>query len=197
MFRSEGVVGHLGSLTRVAATALFLVSFGAQAEEESSPIGFQTDPDAPIEIEADTLEVEQNAQTATFIGNVVAVQGGIRLRADRLIVTYAEKSDGASDDDGDTGGTEITRIDAKSNVHVMSEDDQSASGDWALYMVANETITMGDTVVLRQGENVIRGQRLNIDLNSGQARVEGGVTASDAENPGSGRVKGLFRAPEQ
>ena len=44
-----------------------------------------------------------------------------------------------------TGGTEITRIDAKSNVHVMSEDDQSASGDWALYMVANETITMGDT----------------------------------------------------
>lgn len=176
---------------------LFLAPFSAHAEEESSPIGFQADPDAPIEIEADTLEVEQNTQTATFIGNVVAVQGAIRLRSDRLIVTYAEKSDGASTDEDGTGGTEITRIDAESNVHVMSEDDQSASGDWALYMVADETITMGDTVVLRQGENVIRGQRLRIDLNSGQARVEGGVTASDAENGGSGRVKGLFRAPEQ
>ncbi len=191
------MVGRLRSLMRVAGLALLVAPFGALAEEDESPIGFQTDPDAPIEIEADTLEVEQNAQTATFIGNVVAVQGGIRLRSDRLIVTYAEKSDGASSDEDGTGGTEITRIDAKSNVHVMSEDDQSASGDWALYMVANETITMGDTVVLRQGENVIRGQRLNIDLNSGQARVEGGVTASDTENPGSGRVKGLFRAPEQ
>ncbi len=191
------MVGRLRNLIGVAGLALLLAPFGAQAEEDSSPIGFQTDPDAPIEIEADTLEVEQNAQTATFIGNVVAVQGGIRLRSDRLIVTYAEKSDSGSSDEDGTGGTEITRIDAKSNVHVMSEDDQSASGDWALYMVADETITMGDTVVLRQGENVIRGQRLNIDLNSGQARVEGGVTASDGENPSSGRVKGLFRAPEQ
>lgn len=184
-----------------AGTALLLLPIGAQAEDDDSPVGFKTDPDAPIEIEADTLEVEQNAQTATFIGNVVAVQGTIRLRADRLIVTYAQKADDApsSDDETEdgTGGTEITRIDAKSNVHVMSEDDQSASGDWALYMVADENITMGDTVVLRQGENVIRGQRLNIDLNSGQARVEGGVTATDTENPSSGRVRGLFQAPQQ
>ncbi len=195
------MIGRLGKLMMVAGIALLFLPFGTQAEDNESPVGFKTDPDAPIEIEADTLEVEQNAQTATFIGNVVAVQGAIRLRADRLIVTYAQKADSApsSEDGADdgTGGTEITRIDAKSNVHVMSEDDQSASGDWALYMVADENITMGDTVVLRQGENVIRGQRLNIDLNSGQARVEGGVTATDTENPSSGRVRGLFQAPQQ
>ncbi len=195
------MISRLGKLMMVAGIALLFLPFGAQADDDDSPVGFKTDPDAPIEIEADTLEVEQNAQTATFIGNVVAVQGAIRLRADRLIVTYAQKADSApSSGDGTedgTGGTEITRIDAKSNVHVMSEDDQSASGDWALYMVANENITMGDTVVLRQGENVIRGQRLNIDLNSGQARVEGGVTATDTENPSSGRVRGLFQAPQQ
>jgi lipopolysaccharide export system protein LptA len=185
LFRSDGVIGRLGKLLMVAGIALLFLPFGLQAEEDDSPVGFKTDPDAPIEIEADTLEVEQNAQTA------------IRLRADRLIVTYAQKEEGASSNDDGTGGAEITRIDAKANVHVMSEDDQSASGDWALYMVADETITMGDNVVLRQGENVIRGQRLNIDLNSGQARVEGGVSASDTENPGSGRVRGLFQAPQQ
>ena len=191
------MIGRLGKLMMAAGIALLLLPFGAQAQDDDSPVGFKTDPDAPIEIEADTLEVEQNAQTATFIGNVIAVQGAIRLRADRLIVTYAQKADGAPSSDDGTGGTEITRIDAKSNVHVMSEDDQSASGDWALYMVADENITMGDAVVLRQGENVIRGQRLNIDLNSGQARVEGGVTATDTENPSSGRVRGLFQAPQQ
>ncbi len=195
------MIGRFGKLLMMAGIALFFLPAGVQAEEDDSRVGFKTDPDAPIEIEADTLEVEQNAQTATFIGNVVAVQGAIRLRADRLIVTYAQKADGASSTDGGTedrtGGTEITRIDAKANVHVMSEDDQSASGDWALYMVADETITMGDAVILRQGENVIRGQRLNIDLNSGQARVEGGVTATDTESPSSGRVRGLFQAPQQ
>ncbi len=191
------MIGRLEKLKMLAGLALLLLPLSAQADDEGGTIGFKTDPDAPIEIEADTLEVEQNAQTATFIGNVVAVQGAIRLRSDRLVVTYARKADGSPSGGDGTGGTEITRIDAKSNVHVMSEDDQSASGDWALYMVANETITMGDAVILRQGENVIRGQRLNIDLNSGQARVEGGVSATDTENPGSGRVKGLFQAPQQ
>lgn len=191
------MVGRLKTMIMIVGITLLLAPFSAYAEDGQTPIGFKTDPDAPIEIEADTLEVEQNAQTATFIGNVVAVQGTMRLRADRLIVTYARK-DGTTPSATDTsGGTEITRIDAKSNVHVMSEDDQSASGDWAIYMVANSNITMGDAVILRQGENVIRGQKLNIDLNSGQARVEGGVTATDTENPGSGRVKGLFQAPQQ
>lgn len=191
------MAGHLAKMTMVVGVMLALLPFGAWAEDDGSAVGFKTDPDAPIEIEADTLEVEQNAQTATFIGNVVAVQGGMRLRSDQLIVTYAQKSDGTASEDGGTGGAEITRIDAKSNVHVMSEDDQSASGDWALYLVADETITMGDAVILRQGENVIRGQRLRIDLNSGQARVEGGVSATDTENPSSGRVRGLFQAPQQ
>jgi lipopolysaccharide export system protein LptA len=191
------VLGRLKTMIMMVGIALLLAPFNAYAEDGQAPIGFKTDPDAPIEIEADTLEVEQNAQTATFIGNVVAVQGTMRLRADRLIVTYAQKDDATSSATDTSGGTEITRIDAKSNVHVMSEDDQSASGDWAIYMVANSNITMGDAVILRQGENVIRGQKLNIDLNSGQARVEGGVTATDTENPGSGRVKGLFQAPQQ
>ena len=191
------MIGRLNKMIMMAGIALLLAPVGVYAEDTPGPVGFKTDPDAPIEIEADTLEVEQNAQTATFIGNVVAVQGTMRLRSDRLVVTYAQKSDATSSESDGTGGTEITRIDAKSNVHVMSEDDQSASGDWAIYMVANSNITMGDAVILRQGENVIRGQKLYIDLNSGQARVEGGVTATDTENPGSGRVKGLFQAPQQ
>lgn len=191
------MIGGLKNLMLSVGIALLLAPHGVHADEAQAPIGFKTDPDAPIEIEADTLEVEQNAQTATFIGNVVAVQGTMRLRSDRLVVTYARKDGTTSSAADSSGGTEITRIDAKSNVHVMSEDDQSASGDWAIYMVANSNITMGDAVILRQGENVIRGQKLNIDLNTGQARVEGGVTATDAENPGSGRVKGLFQAPQQ
>lgn len=150
-----------------------------------SPLGgFATDPNEPIEIEADSLEVEDKAQTATFIGNVITVQGQTRMRSDRLQASYAP--------DGKGGKTQIREIYASGAVHVLSKDDQSADGDWARYVVADRTIVMGDNVVLRQGRNVIRGTRLFIDLNSGRSRVTGG-TVADGEKPGAnGRVKALF-----
>jgi lipopolysaccharide export system protein LptA len=174
-----------------------LASVPAIAEEGDTPVGFRADPDAPIEIEADTLEVEQSSEKATFIGRVIAVQGPLRLTSDRLVVTYARNADSAPESSSDPdSGTKIERIRATGSVHVMSEDDQSADGDWAVYEVASSNITMGDSVVLRQGENVIRGKRLTIDLNSGQARVDGGVNATTGENGSSGRVRGLFQVPQ-
>jgi len=183
----------------VGLVSLLFIALSAQAEEGSAPvIGFRADPNAPIEIEADTLIVEQADQQATFIGSVVAVQGAMTLTSDRLVVTYAAKeADGTSGGDDTGSGTEVKQIHATGNVHVTSEDDQTAVGEWAIYEVADAEITMGDTVVLRQGENVIRGKRLQIDLNTGRARVDGGVSATDGESGSSGRVRGLFQSPQQ
>lgn len=181
---------------RGAAAILFvLVQFGAFSlgvqpltAQSVDPAGaFATDPDAPIEIEADRLEVEQNKQTATFVGNVLAVQGAVRLRSDRLKVTYARGGAGQTG-----GGTQITEINATGQVHVTGDNDQSADGEWAIYDVGPRQITMGDAVVLRQGPNVIRGKKLKIDLNTGMSRVDGAPPAAGAESGGDGRVKGLF-----
>ena len=191
--------GNLKKFLALSLFALLATTPLVHAEEGNpTPVGFHADPDAPIEIEADTLEVEQNSETATFIGRVVAIQGPLRLTSDRLVVTYARGAEDNTNTGGnDEGGANIKRIRATGNVHVMSEDDQSADGEWAIYEVANSVITMGDAVVLRQGENVIRGKRLTIDLNTGQARVDGGVSATDGENGGSGRVRGLFQVPQE
>lgn len=187
----QAISGHRG------LAAAFLIAMLAMAGLQAGPAlaagnaleGFATNPDQPVEIEADKLEVEDNAQHATFIGNVVAVQGETRLRSDRLKATYAASPNG--------GRTQITQIIATGRVHVLSKDDQSANGDWARYNVATREIVMGDKVVLRQGQNVIRGTKLYIDLNSGRSRVSGGVTSSgpaDAGKPsGNGRVKALFQ----
>lgn len=150
-----------------------------------SPLGgFATDPNEPIEIEADSLEVEDKAKTATFIGNVITVQGETRMRSERLQASYAPEGEG--------GKTQIREIYASGAVHVLSKDDQSADGDWARYVVADRTIVMGDSVVLRQGKNVIRGTKLFIDLNSGRSRVTGGPVAAGAKPGVGGRVKALF-----
>lgn len=143
--------------------------------------GFRSDPGKPIEVEADSLEVQDDKKAATFTGNVRVVQGDIRMKADRLTVHYT----------GGQGGSRIQKIAASGNVLISAPDSQTASGEWANYNVATRQIEMGDAVVLRQGENVIRGSRLTVDLDGGHARVTGG------ENGGSGRVKGLFQPPSE
>ena len=47
------------------------------------------------------------------------------------------------------------------------------------------TVTLTGNVVMTQGQNVLRGDRLVVDLTSGVSRVESGKN-------GQGRVQGLF-----
>jgi len=189
--RPMGLAGICGA---ALAGALLLAAPGparAEAGIKDPMSGFATNPDAPIEIESDTLEVEDQKHVATFIGNVIATQGDMKLRSDRLRADYAQAGQA-----GQKGGkTQIREILATGNVHVSSKDDQSADGDWARYVVANRNIVMGDKVVLRQGKNVIQGTKLYIDLNSGKSRIVGGVEATAAQKGATGRVKALFQPP--
>ncbi|MDR3499802.1 MAG: lipopolysaccharide transport periplasmic protein LptA [Parvibaculum sp.] len=213
MFRAGAVALTLGGL--LAGSAVVLAPAAAVADEPQpakkpmakpaqkaaapaenglhDPLGgFATDPNEPIDIEADALEVQDKLQTATFTGNVVATQGQTKLRADRLRANYGA-APGAKPVAG--GHPQIREIYATGNVHVLSKDDQSADGDWAQYTVAERKIVMGDKVVLRQGKNVIRGTKLFIDLNSGRSRIVGSAEAGSAKTGATGRVKALFQPP--
>ncbi|WP_018632061.1 LptA/OstA family protein [Neomegalonema perideroedes] len=139
--------------------------------------GFRQNPNLPIEIAADSLEVRQSEQRAVFSGGVDARQGELRLQAQRVEVVYAGDG-GASAASGAQGA--IRSLRAEGDVFITN-GSETAQGSWAEYDVAGGVALMGDDVILTQGENVIRGPRLRIDLNSGQARLEGG------------RVQTLFR----
>jgi len=146
--------------------------------------GQPIDTAAPIEIAADALEVVQAEQVAIFSGSVDAMQGEMRLQASELRVHYSTGSG--------TGG-DISQLNANGNVHVSSARE-TARGDWAIYNVGQETVTMGGNVVLTQGENVIQGDRLTIDLASGRSIIEGGASM-ETEESDDGRVRGTFTIP--
>ncbi|MSP20626.1 MAG: lipopolysaccharide transport periplasmic protein LptA [Alphaproteobacteria bacterium] len=131
----------------------------------------------PIEIVANTLDVQHDRRTATFAGNVNATQGVLLLRADKLLVAYA------------TGGAPnaINRLDATGRVF-LSTPQETAQGATATYDVGAGIITLTGTVVLTRGENVLRGERLVLNLATGTSRMEGGAGAAG----GDGRVRGLF-----
>jgi lipopolysaccharide export system protein LptA len=83
--------------------------------------------------------------------------------------------------------TQITKIEAKGDVVINSEDDQTTTSDWALYDLPTQMVTVGGNVVLTQGKNVLKGDRLVIDLKTGESRFENtGNTAA------GGRIRALF-----
>jgi len=162
-------------LVGLAACAAVIATSPAGAQGKGPFGGFKHDSKAPIEITANTLEVRQAEKLAVFSGEVVAGQGTLRLTADRVEVNYtAEKSD------NDTGA--IQKMRAEGNVF-LSNDSETAQGEWAEYDVAGGIVRMGGNVVLTQGGNAISGQSLVIDLNAGTGRVEGGT----------GRVTSTFK----
>jgi lipopolysaccharide export system protein LptA len=147
----------------------------------------QHDTSLPIEITADSLEVVQDRKIATFAGNVDAVQGDLVLSADQLRVHYGNDGDTAP---GPPGMGSIRRIEAEGNVF-LSSPRETAQGEAGVYDVAANQLTMEGAVVLTQGDNVIRGQRLEVDLVSGRSRMFAAVPSSEGGTAPQ-RVRALF-----
>jgi lipopolysaccharide export system protein LptA len=86
---------------------------------------------------------------------------------------------------GPGGNQKIKRLEARGGV-VVTQKDQTATGDQGIFDMRTNTVTLSGGVVMTQGQNVLRGDRLAVDLTSGVSRVESGKN-------GQGRVEGLFQ----
>ncbi len=146
------------------------------------------DSSLPIEITADRLDVAQPDRIATFTGNVDAVQGDMVLSADQLRVFYNGDGQGAAPTAA--GGESIRRIEAEGNVF-LSSPRQTAQGKRGVYDVATDQLTLNGSVVLTQGDDVVRGDRLEVDLASGHSRVLAAAPDTTDGTPPQ-RVRALF-----
>lgn len=153
--------------------------------------GFSKNRDQPVHIEAATLEVRDKDKMATFSGDVRVKQGDTGMRCKSLLVFYEQ--DGADDKNGKTmpaatpgpgGAQKIKRLEARGGV-VVTQKEQTATGDLGIFDMKANTVTLTGNVMMTQGKNVLRGDRLVVDLTSGVSRVESGKN-------GTGRVQGLF-----
>ena len=144
--------------------------------------GFSKNRDQPVNIDAASLEVRDKDKVATFAGNVHLTQGDTTLRCKTLVVYYDEngRTTGMqAAQPGPGGQKQISRLEAKGGVTV-NQKDQTATGSNGVFDMKTNTVTLIGDVVVTQGENVIQGDKLIVDLTSGVSRVEGG------------RVRGLF-----
>lgn len=144
------------------------------------------DTDAPVDVAADRIEVQDRADRAIFSGNVIVRQAGLTLNAPRITVAYS-----------DTSGIEIERIDASGGV-VARSPGETARGEFAIYDTRRRLITMLGNVTLTRGESRVNGGRLVIDLTSGRAVMDGAASAGPPGTTASGgRVTGTFTVPQR
>jgi lipopolysaccharide transport protein LptA/LPS export ABC transporter protein LptC len=154
---------------------------GAKAAPAASAVGvFKTDPTAPIDVEADRLDVDDHGKTALFRGSVRAAQGDFTVRTSSLKAYYTGQAGLAEQKDPSDAKqpAQLTRIEARGKVIVTSKNGQDATGDWADFDVKANQVTLGGDVVLTQDKNVVRGTRLVIDMATGKSVIHNDPSAA-------------------
>jgi lipopolysaccharide export system protein LptA len=106
------------------------------------------------------------------------------MRCKVLVVSYEAETDTRTANAADSafgGDRQIRLIEAKGEV-VVVQQDQRATGDTATFNMRENTVTLVGNVVVTRGSNVLRGQRLVVDLTTGVSKMDGG------------RIDGIFQS---
>ncbi|MDE2303555.1 MAG: OstA family protein [Sphingomonadales bacterium] len=170
---------------RVLAAGLALVAAAPTPTPALAPTSAPTpaaassgphDSNAPVNYEADRIELQDKADRVLLSGNVVITQADLTMHSPRAVVAYTNN-----------GAMQIQRLDATGGVTVV-RGDETATSDVATYDFNARLITMVGHVVVRRGtRDEQHSGRLVIDLNTH-------ITTTDA-GPG-GRVSGTFAVPK-
>jgi len=131
-----------------------------------------------------SLEVREKDKMATFTGDVYVLQGDTEMRCKVLVVSYDSETDTRMANTAAAGpgdDQQIRLIEAKGDV-VVVQKDQNATGDAATFNMRENTVMLIGNVVVTRGTNVLRGQRLVVDLTSGVSKMDGG------------RIDGIFQS---
>ncbi len=124
----------------------------------------------PIEVSADRLEADDQAQSLVFLGNAVATQDDATIYGDRLTVLYAGEK------------REIERVVAEGSVRIL-QGTRVATGAKAILYHVEERIVLTGSPKVTDGDNSVQGQEITIYLNDQRSVVTGGTDS---------RVKAIF-----
>lgn len=124
------------------------------------------------------IEYWEKRRMAVARGNAVARREGRTLRAD-VLVAFLERDN--------QGKTEVRRVQAFDNIVIATSQD-TVRANKGVYNVRTGIATLTGNVRIVRGDNLLAGERAEINLNTGISRL---LTAPGAQS-GSGRVQGLL-----
>ena len=182
-----------------AALVLLLVApvciqQGAAAGNEATPVatkpadatpqgfaglGSQHSKD-PITITSDTLEYAYRDGIVVYRGDVLAVQGEIKIRSNELRITLAKTDTGkpsgakaATEIESANTASKLQEVVAIGNVRI-DQGTRWAVGGKATFDQSARTLVLTETPVLHDGPNEVAGDRVVVYLDEDRSVVEGG-----------------------
>ena len=114
----------------------------------------------PVDIIADEMQWNDDQKIAYAIGNAIATQGEKKISANKLIVHL----------DQEEGTNEIILIEAEGNV-IFTNKKEVATGKIAKYDFIKNNIIIENTVTLKRDDNIMKGELLIMDLNTGVSQI--------------------------
>lgn len=136
----------------------------------------------PIDITSDNLIIDQINNTATFVGNVDAIQADMHLHSDKMIAYYTndtQKKDGQA--------WSINKIITLGNV-ILTNKNQKAYGDKGEYDMATEILELTGRVMLTKDGNILKGNKLVYHLKNGNSKI----FSDNDQNQPKARVKAVL-----
>jgi lipopolysaccharide export system protein LptA len=141
------------------------------------------DRDKPIELEADSLSVNDAKKTSTYTGNVILTQGTLVIRAAKLIVR--EDKEGFQHSTS-TGNPTTFKQKREGKNEYMEGSAQRIEYDGRM-----DKVQLYTKAWVKRGEDIVYGDYISYDANAEYAEVIGG--AKSETSPGSGRVKAIIQ----
>ncbi|MBY4894297.1 lipopolysaccharide transport periplasmic protein LptA [Rhodobacteraceae bacterium N5(2021)] len=152
MHRILALLGFVLLLTQPAAAQVD-IGFGGVAFDDRQP----------VEVTADGLTLDQTTGEAIFTGNVIVVQGDLRMAAGAVRIVY-----------GTQGNQDVSEVIATGGVLVTRGAD-AAEGGSARYDVASALLTLSGNVLVTQGPTAISGDSMVVNMRAGNGSVDGRV----------------------
>jgi lipopolysaccharide export system protein LptA len=142
------------------------------------------DRDKPIDLEADTLKVDDAKQISTYSGNVILTQGTLVIRADKLIV---REDSGGFQQSTSLGNPTTFKQKREGKNEYMEGSAQRIEYDGRM-----DKIQLYTKAWVKRGEDIVHGDYISYDANSEYAEVLGGTKSTDGVTS-SGRVRAVIQ----
>lgn len=142
------------------------------------------DRDKPIELEADTVTVNDAKKISTYAGNVVLTQGTLIIKADKLIV----REDKEGFQHSTSTGNPTTFKQKREGVNEYME----GSAQRIEYDGRMDKVQLYTRAWVKRGEDIVHGDYISYDANAEYAEVIGGTKTENGVTS-SGRVKAIIQ----
>lgn len=149
--RYDFVITRLRSAVRYAA--ILLIALLTAVDTVADEVGASTEaqnlvaaiPKIPTEITADSMDFDVEKRTAVFLGGVLVRDERFQLTAHKISVEFTDKD-------------QLRKFEAEGDVRVTSGTNE-ATGGRAIYDATDESVTLLENPVLKQGLHQVVGAK--------------------------------------